>query len=83
MNERLKLVDGQLSIDLLGDWGYSSEKLGGDVCLGPLSRKSLVACLMFFCVLPKVLGLMARMINRYIHGPTSDRRHHSLKDHEH
>jgi len=36
-----------------------------------------------FYVLPKVLGLIARMINRYIHGPTSDRRHDSLKDREH
>jgi len=50
MKEQLKLVDGQLSIDLLGDWGYSSEKLGGDVCLGLLSLISLVACLFFwFC----------------------------------
>jgi hypothetical protein len=32
----------------------------------------IVGGLFVLLVLPKVLGLIARMINRYIHGPTSE-----------
>ena len=36
-----------------------------------------------FYVLPKVLYLISRLINRYIHGPTSGHRDETLKDREH